>query len=429
MANYFVATSGGSDSNNGLDALGITLTAASWTAATRLITQSGLFASYSFLAGDRIYLAHASAFTDGLYEIEERISDNAVQLIDIISGSDQTSITSSNGPWDTIIKAKDTMVAGDSVFLCTIGTEQFNEATVIILLVAGDTTSGPISWIGAGPQGAVDGTLAEILDQFQIKEELHVFQYIHMVDTSFSIDAFGDNGKSIIFYRCGASGVSSGFGTISVVDNSPLVFIDCFSFDITAGGRGINLNTGNTLTGLIYGGSFEGGVTTDPSTALVGVLGYDSSGSNFSNCKYTINCTAHGAGGDNFIQKTTTAPPGIFMNNIAYNAGEFGLDGNDATGDVIIMLNNSFGNTGSGDVDTILVEPDILEVGRFSDIDNPFGDAPGGNFELNHNRAGLLNRGRGYPSSMATTQDDLTPTTVDRGAVQTALDVDRSQLA
>ncbi len=427
MANYFVATSGGSDSNDGLDAFGFNLSTATWTAATRVITQVGVFEFYSLLPGDRIYLSHSS-ITDGLFEIEEKVSDNVIKLVDIIFGSNLSSVNSSDGPWDTIIKAKDTMVAGDSVFLCTIGTEQFNEAGAIILLVAGDTTSGPISWIGAGPQGAV-GTLAEVLDQFQIREELHVFQYIHMVGTSFSIDAVGDNGKSIIFYRCGASGVSEAFTTIGTVDNSPLAFIDCFSFDITAGGRGIRLNTGNTLTGLIYGGSFEGGVTTDSFTALVGVLGYDNSGSNFSNCKYTINCTAYSAGGDNFIQKTSTDPPGIFMNNIAYDAGEFGLDGNDATGDVMIVLNNSFGVNGSGATDNIITESDILEVGRFSDIENPFVDADGGNFELNHHRAGLLNRGRGYPSSMATTQDDLTPTTIDRGAVQTALDVDRSQLA
>lgn len=120
---YFIASTG-SNTNDGLDEVGINLATATWTAATRTLTQVGH--GYTFVANSKVlYIAGGTGATTGLYEIESATSDNIVlaassSLEDVqggatLSGSDLGSadISSSDGPWRTLGKGQATRVNGD----------------------------------------------------------------------------------------------------------------------------------------------------------------------------------------------------------------------------------------------------------------------------------------------------------------------------
>lgn len=60
---------------------------ATWTAATRTLTQSSGFSTYSFLGQDEIRILAGTGATTGVYEIESRTSANAVVLVGSISAT------------------------------------------------------------------------------------------------------------------------------------------------------------------------------------------------------------------------------------------------------------------------------------------------------------------------------------------------------
>jgi len=58
-----------SDSNDGKDPFGFNLSAATWTASSKVLVKAGAFSSYSWVSGDPIWISSATAGTDGWYEI------------------------------------------------------------------------------------------------------------------------------------------------------------------------------------------------------------------------------------------------------------------------------------------------------------------------------------------------------------------------
>lgn len=68
----------------------VTLTGASWTAATKTLTETGAFAGYSFLAGDQCELA-GTGITDGLYTIASRTDNDSIVLVEEINATDVAS--------------------------------------------------------------------------------------------------------------------------------------------------------------------------------------------------------------------------------------------------------------------------------------------------------------------------------------------------
>ena len=72
---------------------GTALSTASWTASTKRLNQTGAFSGYTFAQGDRIFLSHAS-ITDGLFEINQKISNDEIELVQSISTSNQTNVAS-----------------------------------------------------------------------------------------------------------------------------------------------------------------------------------------------------------------------------------------------------------------------------------------------------------------------------------------------
>ncbi len=80
----------------------VILSTASWTASTKRLNQSGSFSEYTFVRGDQIFLSHAS-ITDGLFEINQKISNDEIELVQVISNSNLSNVVSE--PQEAIIIA------------------------------------------------------------------------------------------------------------------------------------------------------------------------------------------------------------------------------------------------------------------------------------------------------------------------------------
>jgi hypothetical protein len=127
MAIYFVDGATGDDTNDGLDQAGAALATATWTAATRTLTQ--VAHGYTFVASDVIRITGGAGATVGNYEVESATANTIVlkattTLPGVSAGTalavgDLTDedITSATGPFVTIQKAADTLAAGDTVWV------------------------------------------------------------------------------------------------------------------------------------------------------------------------------------------------------------------------------------------------------------------------------------------------------------------------
>jgi len=101
--NWYDGTNG-NDANDGLDPYGFALTTAIYTESTKELTQAGAFTSYDHTAAttgrftnryNYIYIDKAGF--EGLYRIESKTDSDTIVLSSGL-GSDQTSVTSSDGP-------------------------------------------------------------------------------------------------------------------------------------------------------------------------------------------------------------------------------------------------------------------------------------------------------------------------------------------
>ena len=58
-----------------------TFTDGTWTVASKILTKTGAFASYSFTSGDKIYISGGTDFTVGWYVISSRTDDDNIVLV------------------------------------------------------------------------------------------------------------------------------------------------------------------------------------------------------------------------------------------------------------------------------------------------------------------------------------------------------------
>ncbi len=296
MAEYWVDAAGGSDSNDGLDRFGFGLTTASWTASTKRVTQSGAFSGYTWTAGDRIYLSHAS-ITDGLYEIASRVDGDTIELVNSIFGSDLTNVASSTGPWATIGKTLDVVTAGGKVWIKASGdytTQHGTNGAIGALKTAGGDTSPVVlegygGWPGDGARATLDASAAGLASCLKAATggaaANHVFKNLvctgatgngfHLgseVGMTFKNCAAHDNGDRGI--RCGANSLLAeceaydngqvGFdaGTncvllacrshenvaVQIAAQSGSVLLFCRVYGLANGPPGVSVpNTGNTI--------------------------------------------------------------------------------------------------------------------------------------------------------------------------------------
>jgi hypothetical protein len=172
MAKFFlktVARTGGStpsNSNDGRDAIGFNLATATYDdtgnpEGEHHLSSTGAFTSYSFTAGDEIYLSGGTGITPGLYAIASRVDNDAI-LLTASAGSDSTSdVTSSDGPWSTIQYAADTInTAGDIANICADGTHTIS--TTIDYDTNAVSVINPIVFLGVNATGAFDGSVPTV---------------------------------------------------------------------------------------------------------------------------------------------------------------------------------------------------------------------------------------------------------------------------
>ncbi len=154
MAVYYVDDQTGSDTNDGLDNIGVGLATATWTEATLTLTQAGH--GYTFATGDVIYISAGTGVTVGRFEV----ASSTVNTIVLVGNStipdvgnavnfateDQAAgdITSSDGPWITIDKVMVGLGNGDHAWVRA--TASYTETVVLDTFQA--TWSTPVIFEG-----------------------------------------------------------------------------------------------------------------------------------------------------------------------------------------------------------------------------------------------------------------------------------------
>ncbi len=155
---------GGDDANDGLDPWGFALSTASYTESTRELTQVGAFTSYVhdvsgiYTSRDNWIYIDLPGF-EGLYEIESKSNNDTIVLVEGL-GSDQTNVTSSDGPKQTfngsITDGIQYMIKGGQTYV--LSSE--------MLCVGSGSAPDPISVSGYGgkPTFNPDGLIGRFID-------------------------------------------------------------------------------------------------------------------------------------------------------------------------------------------------------------------------------------------------------------------------
>lgn len=118
--------SAGNDANDGLDPHGFSITAGTYTDATKTLTKVGAFTSltldseYPQFSANYIYLTGGTGITAGLYEIESKTSNDAI-VLKTSAGSDSSDVTTSTGAKQTFdnnsVAGEMTHLKGGQVYL------------------------------------------------------------------------------------------------------------------------------------------------------------------------------------------------------------------------------------------------------------------------------------------------------------------------
>ena len=126
MANWYFTCppdmGDGDDAHDGKDPLGLDLSACNWNASTKHLDSNGAdsFAGYTPLATDCIYIASANAGEEGWYLVASKVDADEIVLGELLHGdgisSNQTDVTSSDGPWENPGQAMDTVSGGETIY-------------------------------------------------------------------------------------------------------------------------------------------------------------------------------------------------------------------------------------------------------------------------------------------------------------------------
>jgi len=408
MSEYFVATSGGSDSADGLDIFGFGLSTASWTASTKQLTQSFAFNGYEWESGDRVYLTHAS-ITDGLYEIASKDSDDDITLVDSISGSDETNVASSDGPFATLTHCESVMAAGDQAYLCTINDgETFDsEASYpVFFTTTGDDSSGYPAWYGCNSHGKI-GTVA-VVDAGASGDVLRpdstgdrtLFMYIRGQNGTQGWNIQGS--AYTIFFRCeGFDNSADGFN----VNTSYVTMVECHADNNSTYGfhmaslehHCIGCVASNNGSRGFMNASADSGTNRqlgERCSQIFGLAYNDPGGSNqeigFKRPRFMANCVAYNNADDgvSYFNEFYRRYP-VIINSISTDNAAYGIDDE---GMPVILINNGITNNTSGDTRST----PKYEEARIDLEDTPYVSVVQDNFTLNRGaRPGLLAQTRG----------------------------------
>jgi len=93
--------------------LTVSMTTGAWTAATRTLTKSGAFTSYTWAHGDQLYVSGGTGVTVGWYQIQSKTSANAIVLVKSIATADNTDTATTLIGWDDAIAIPTDILAMD----------------------------------------------------------------------------------------------------------------------------------------------------------------------------------------------------------------------------------------------------------------------------------------------------------------------------
>jgi len=349
-----------SDSNDGKDPFGFNLSAATWTASSKTLVKAGAFSSYSWVSGDPIWISSATAGTDGWYEIASKDSDDQLTLGDLIEGTgiatDQTDVTSSDGPFLTISHAIDednstgntALSGGDEIRLCNDATWQPGN---INWMHAGDSdnTIRLVGYSARGSSKELATIQATASGQWEDSAGYHVYELLDF-DLNGQNYFINPDGENQFFISCKFHDGTSVWAVRADRDNQSFIDCECYGqlWDglMAAGGadnmllKGCSIHdNGNRGTGfrfrvvdcVIYNNGGYGIVTN----------------SNTDNEDITGN-TIYGNTGDG-IAISSGAEPSVIVNNSISNNGGYGINFTGGTKNYILCDYNHYYNNTSGE--------------------------------------------------------------------------------
>jgi len=386
---YFVEPSGGTDSvagvANGRDPLGLSVVNATYDhtgngEGERHLFLTGAFSSYTFTAGDTIYLLNAAGgVSTGLYEIASKVDADAILLIaDSGLTADSTSdVDSADDPWLTTQFAADQVsTAGSEVYMMATATET-PSAQVDFDSNAG-TSIGSITFTAAGTTGialttgfyVVSGTSlpanTDLID-LAIANLFIVFNRIRFTQ------ATRDNIHTLsavfpVFNYCRIDNATSD-GVYSTSTTDVWVFNQT-EID-NNGGRGLGVNNpgrgnyklfgssvhDNGTIGIEAGGDagvnvIRGNEIYDNGTHQVSVLG--------SVFEVSANTIYGGSGTGSGVRINSSVHGSVFDNTISGN-GAYGVDL--GTGSLATVHNNHYNGNTSGQWSSGNSDEDGLQTG------------------------------------------------------------------
>ncbi len=300
MATFFVDAGSGSDSNDGLDNIGVGLTVADWTESTLTLVETSH--GYTFAAGDVINVTAGTGVTTGLYEVVSSTANNIVlkgtstlpgvgNATDFAAGDlSNSDIVSATGPWVTIDKAMNTLGVGDKAWVRS-GTSYTETATIDTGGSAGSSSvyEGYTTTLGDEGRCVIDGasTRANGINT-ALSVAYHVFKNIEIkgcTGNGFSVGAadFGTF-KNCYCHNNGASGfvaddawnfegcISESNSSLGFDADNNSLLVGCYSHSNS--GKGIEIAWGCVLNCVIHNNAGTGidlrAVTNKNTAGVVG---------------------------------------------------------------------------------------------------------------------------------------------------------------
>lgn len=376
MSIYFVKTSTivatPSDTNDGLDPIGFNLSVATFTNSSKTLTKTGAYSSYTFTSGDLVYISGGTGVTTGLYEIASKTDNNNIVLIADIGGTDPTDVTSSDGPFTTLQKGVDTVVAGDEVRVCADGTQ--SPTAKIDLDGTSGTQTNLITVKGASARGVDDDTIATIsgaslpatTDLFNVPLTGGAIFYRWRslrLTAATRHNFFIDKDAPHYFENTRIDNAGSA-GIMTSASSTAVWLTDC-EVDLN-GADGLSSDASNRGGFRCFGCSVHDntgwGVNNDLGMMLLfGTLIYDngsggvkhsSSSANYNHTHSLINCTIYGNNGDGLKLGSGVGMINLVNTIIASNSG-YGINTTSGTIDQLsVLYNNCVWNNTSGELIT-----------------------------------------------------------------------------
>jgi hypothetical protein len=380
-------TGGGaaSDANDGKDAHGLSLTTAAWatgdSGTTGTLTKTGQFASVA--VDDILWISSATASQNGWYKCTATGTD-AITLRFVTGtkiSSNQTDVTSSDGPWLTLQKGADTVTQPNELRICD---DSWTLSVTLNFTTNSGSISGADGWvyiIGANNRGVLDGTVVSInctgqtvtnTASVNVTVSSVQFHNISVENSPGNAWRMTTNGATLRWVNCKALTPSSN-GWVFTISQRSVTFVSCEARGaVNSGsnnGSGIFFATTNASTqGILISGCK---LHHNARAGLMGQLGpitvahtliYANSmtGVTVDRAIALHNCVIDGNGGAGVVGANGSAAiPTILSNCAVTNNGGWGFDGSvgNRTGS-----NNLFYNNTSGHVAGLSESYDILRM-------------------------------------------------------------------